>query len=139
MSETQKTTPERRPFWRRRNVWVVGLALAVLGEYRRFPSEDERREAFQELATAALLQDLSRMADPEAPDEDHPDRSRQMVLELGLGMAVAALVLNVLIMRMARRQRVVGDLVAGYQALDRRAATSVVNDSDRDLQCPLQP
>ena len=31
MSETKKTTPGRRPFWRRRDVWVVGLALAVLG------------------------------------------------------------------------------------------------------------
>jgi Spy/CpxP family protein refolding chaperone len=31
MSETKKKTPERRPFWRRRDVWVVGLALAVLG------------------------------------------------------------------------------------------------------------
>ena len=31
MSETKKTTPERRSFWRRRNVWTVGLALAVLG------------------------------------------------------------------------------------------------------------
>jgi Spy/CpxP family protein refolding chaperone len=31
MSETKQTTPTRRPLWRRRNVWVVALALAVLG------------------------------------------------------------------------------------------------------------
>jgi len=31
MSETKQTTPPRRPFWRRRDVWIVTLALAVLG------------------------------------------------------------------------------------------------------------
>ena len=31
MSETKQTTPTRRPLWRRRDVWIVALALAVLG------------------------------------------------------------------------------------------------------------
>jgi len=31
MSETKQTTPNRRPFWRRRDVWIVTLALTVLG------------------------------------------------------------------------------------------------------------
>ncbi len=31
MSEAKQTQPTRRPFWRRRDVWVVALALAVLG------------------------------------------------------------------------------------------------------------
>jgi len=30
MSETKQTTP-RRPFWRRRDMWIVALALLVLG------------------------------------------------------------------------------------------------------------
>jgi hypothetical protein len=74
------------------SVNAARVALAVLGEYRRFPSADERQEAFRELATAALLQDVSRMAEPDTPPEAHADRSHQLVLELNLGMAVAALV-----------------------------------------------
>ena len=74
------------------SVNTARVALAVLGEYRRFPSEEERQTAFQELATAALLQDVSRMEEPDTPPEEHADRSRQRVLELNLGMAVAMLV-----------------------------------------------
>ena len=74
------------------SVNTARVALAVLGEYRRFPSGEERQSAFQELATAALLQDVSRMEEPDTPPEEHADRSRQRVLDLGLGMAVATLV-----------------------------------------------
>ena len=31
MSENNQTTPERRPFWRRKETWAVAVALAVLG------------------------------------------------------------------------------------------------------------
>jgi len=31
MSESTQTEPARRPFWRRRETWLVALALAVLG------------------------------------------------------------------------------------------------------------
>jgi hypothetical protein len=74
------------------SVNVARVALAVLGEYRRFPSDEKRRHAFAELATAALLQDVSLMANPAVAGSEHAERSRQHTLDLGLGVAVAGAV-----------------------------------------------
>lgn len=71
---------------------VARAALAVLGEYRRFPADEERRRAFVERPTAGLLQDVSLMADPSVPSRDHTERSRQQILDRGLSVTLAGVV-----------------------------------------------
>lgn len=70
------------------------VSMAALLLYERFPDTSARQDAISTVGMAALLQDFSRLTDPELGEVEHLGPSADIARELGAPEAVAALILR---------------------------------------------